>query len=71
MYIGIYAIDGKVKMNNTVATGLRCTRYQLLITPGNVFVTNVIAGRIKYIGFGDNEKKIVADKKIRCFIVIN
>ena len=27
--------------------------------------------RIKYIGFGDNEKKIVADKKIKCFIVIN
>lgn len=27
--------------------------------------------RIKFIGYGDNEKKVIADKKIKCFIVID
>ena len=43
-------------VNSTVATGRRCTRYQLIRTVGRILVINESEGRIKYMGLPASSK---------------
>ena len=52
-------------------TNLKLNEERSITVNGFLLSKGIEQKRIKYMGYGDNEKKVVADKKIKCFIVIN
>lgn len=56
---------------NSEANGLKLYEDRSITINDFLLKAGIDQKRIKYIGFGDNEKKVVEEKKVKCFIIIN